>query len=50
MCNAVTAALTTAERARALGVEVELEPIEDAERRIYEACGMPVGSVPDITG
>ncbi|MGB4442332.1 MAG: DUF5677 domain-containing protein [Coriobacteriia bacterium] len=50
VCNAVTAALTTADRAKALGVEIELEPIEEAERRIYEACGMPPGTVPDITG
>lgn len=40
-CNAVTAAYTTAERAAALGVTIELGPIEDAERRIYEACGLP---------
>ena len=50
VCNAVTAALTTAERAGALGVGVELAPIEEAERRIYEACGMPAGNVPDISG
>ncbi len=50
VCNAVTAALTTADRAKALGVEIELGPIEEAERRIYEACGMPTGTVPDITG
>ncbi|MHB1451771.1 MAG: DUF5677 domain-containing protein [Coriobacteriia bacterium] len=41
LCNSVTAAYTTAERANALGVTVELVPIEDAERRIYEACGLP---------
>jgi hypothetical protein len=47
VCNAVTAALTTAERARALGVEVDLEPIEDAERCGYETGGMPVGAAPE---
>jgi len=42
-CNAITAALTTAERVRALGVDLDLTALEDAERRTYEACGMPVG-------
>ncbi|MBN2247522.1 MAG: hypothetical protein JW733_02355 [Coriobacteriia bacterium] len=41
LCNAVTAAYTTAERANALGVTVDLPPIESAEQRIYEACGLP---------
>lgn len=42
LCNAVTAAYTTAERARSLGVSLDLGPVEDAERRVYEACGLPV--------
>lgn len=42
LCNAVTAAYTTAERAHFLGVSLDLEPVENAERRIYEACGLPV--------
>lgn len=42
LCNAVTAAYTTAERAAALGVTIDLGTIESAERRIYEACGLPV--------
>lgn len=46
VCNAVTAAYTTAERAAALGVAVELEPVEDAERRIYEVCGLPTATGP----
>ncbi len=44
LCNAVTAAYTTAERARFLGVTIDLERVENAERRIYEACGLPVAS------
>lgn len=43
LCNAVTAALTTADRASALGVSIELAPVEAAEQRVYEACGLPVG-------
>ena len=42
LCNTVTAAYTTAERTAALGVTIDLAPIEVAERRIYEACGLPV--------
>lgn len=44
LCNAVTAAYTTAERASALGVSLDIGPVEDAERRVYEACGLPVSS------
>lgn len=44
LCNAVTAAFTIAERAVALGVSVELSPIEGAERRLYQACGLPVAT------
>ncbi len=42
LCNSVTAIRTTAESAAALGVTIDLTPLEDAERRIYEACGLPV--------
>lgn len=41
-CNAITAALTTAERVQALGVEIEIGPLEAAERRAHEACGLPL--------
>lgn len=40
LCNAITAAFTTAECARAMGVEVELEAVDAAERRAYAACGL----------
>lgn len=43
LCNAVTAAYTTAERARALGVTVDIAPLEQAQKRIYEACGLTMG-------
>lgn len=46
LCNAVTVALTTAERAKALGVSLDLSPLEDVERTIYAACGLPVGPPP----
>jgi hypothetical protein len=46
LCNAVTAALTTADRVRALGVVLDLGPLEKAEQRIYEACGLPAGPPP----
>ncbi len=48
LCNAVTAAYTTAERAAALGVTLDPEPIEAAERRMYAACGLPFDG--DATG
>mgnify|MGYP001052827273 FL=1 len=41
-CNAITAALTTADRVQALGVELEIGPLEAAERRAHEACGLPL--------
>lgn len=41
-CNAITAALTTADRVRALGVKLETGPLEEAERRAHEACGIPL--------
>lgn len=44
LCNAVTAAYTTAERAAALGVTIDLAPVEDAERRIYATCGLPTAT------
>ncbi|MBN1193661.1 MAG: hypothetical protein JXA36_08250 [Coriobacteriia bacterium] len=47
VCNAVTAALTTADRTKALGVVLDLGPLEAAERRTYEACGLPVGPPPE---
>jgi len=43
VCNAITAALTTADRVKALGVSLDLAAIEEAERRTYEACGLPIG-------
>lgn len=46
LCNAVTAAYTMAERIVSLGVRVDLEPIEEAERDAYHVCGLHVG----ITG
>lgn len=46
LCNAITAAYTTAERAVALGVRAELEPIEAAEQRAYKACGLHLGMEP----
>lgn len=48
--NHSPAALTTAERVKTLGVDLKLESLEEAERRTYEACGLPVGSSPDIPG
>ncbi|HAL29808.1 MAG TPA: hypothetical protein DCP20_03710 [Coriobacteriia bacterium] len=42
LCNAVTVTYTTAERVKALGVTVDLGPIELAEQRIYDACGLPL--------
>ncbi len=42
LCNAVTAAVTTADRVRALGVGIEMGPLEQAERETYESCGLPV--------
>jgi len=44
LCNTVTAAYTTAERAQALGVTIDVAPVEAAEQRIYKACGLPVQS------
>jgi len=46
LCNAVTVALTTCERAQALGVTLDLAPLEAVERTIYKACGLPVGPPP----
>jgi len=46
LCNAVTVAVTTAERAAALGVDLDLSALEDAERAIYTACGLPVNPPP----
>lgn len=46
-CNAVTAALTTADRVNALGVDVEIGPLEEAERKAHEACGLHLGARPD---
>lgn len=46
-CNAVTAALTTADRIQALGVEIETGPLETAERRAHEACGLPLPAPAD---
>jgi hypothetical protein len=42
LCNAVTVTYTTAERVKALGVTIDLHPIELAEQRIYGACGLPL--------
>lgn len=50
VCNSITAALTTAERVKTLGVDLELESLAEAERRTYEACGLPVGSSSDTAG
>lgn len=46
LCNAVTVALTTAERAQALGVTLDLAALEQAEREVYTACGLAVGPPP----
>jgi len=46
-CNAITAALTTADRVQALGVEIEIGPLEVAERRAHEACGLPLPASPE---
>ncbi|MDZ4654738.1 MAG: DUF5677 domain-containing protein [Coriobacteriia bacterium] len=43
LCNAVTVALATVERAKALGVKLDFTPLEQAERDVYAACGLPVG-------
>jgi hypothetical protein len=43
VCNAITAALTTAERVRALGVDLELASLEAAEQKAHEACGLHFG-------
>lgn len=43
LCNAITAAYTTADRAVALGVRAELPTIEAAEQRAYKACGLQLG-------
>ena len=40
LCNAITASYTTADRALALGVELDLERLESAERRAFGACGL----------
>ncbi len=50
VCNSITAALTTAERVKTLGVDLALDALEEAERRTYEACGLPVGSSSESTG
>ena len=47
LCNAITAAFTTADRVRALGVDLDLTSVQDAERQTYEACGLPVGCFPE---
>lgn len=49
LCNAVTVALATVERSNALGVDLDLSPLEQAERDIYLASGLSVGP-PPITG
>ncbi|MDO9556686.1 MAG: DUF5677 domain-containing protein [Coriobacteriia bacterium] len=46
LCNAVTVALTTAERAKALGVDLDLTALEQTERDVYAACGMSEGPPP----
>jgi hypothetical protein len=46
-CNAITAALTTADRVKALGVEFETGPLEAAERRAHQACGLPLAALLD---
>lgn len=47
LCNAITASYTTAERVAALGVGMLLEPLEAAEARAYEACGLPASQAPE---
>lgn len=49
LCNAVTAAYTTAERAQAMGVTIDVASIERAEQRIYEACGLSTQSAVEST-
>ncbi len=46
LCNAITVVLTTAERARALGVSLDLSALEQAERAVYAACGLMEGPPP----
>lgn len=46
LCNGITAAYTTADRVLALGVELDLAPVEHAERRAFEACGLHLGIAP----
>lgn len=41
LCNAITAAYTTAERVASMGVGMNLAPLEAAEQRAYQACGLP---------
>ncbi|MBN2823437.1 MAG: hypothetical protein JXR33_09650 [Coriobacteriia bacterium] len=49
LSNAITIVLTTAERAQALGVTIDLTPLEAAEREIYAACGLAAG-LPPVAG
>lgn len=48
-CNAITAAVTTADRVRALGVEIGTASLEAIERRAHEACGLPLPVSPEHT-